>query len=360
MTVTVRLLTDGCKIEDESQAVSFRLDAAGHWSTFRLGANLYRRCVDGRIVRGAAAEPLSSQQTTEIYQQAYQCLQVLNTDELLVHKSRSYSPMYYRQLSQKYFDVYPEPVTILPPDRYGDIVVQPAKGCPNRQCTFCAFYKEKPYSVLNREQLQHHFDGLEKLFGDAMFCRQGVFLGSANALALSQRRLKDCLELTYQRFGALKRGVAAFADPDFSAQRTREDWQELHYLGLRHVVIGLETGWNALRAKLGKSGQLDKAERMISHARSANISVGLTILTGATSEDDQLRNLQETGQFLQSLSLGSKDLVYLSPLDLSPLDQCGLVEPRAIKEQKLFADYLQNRLPAKVVSYQMQRFNYYT
>ncbi|OED49363.1 hypothetical protein ACH42_01895 [Endozoicomonas sp. (ex Bugula neritina AB1)] len=354
MTVTVRSLTSGCKIEDESRAVSFRLNAAGHWSTFRSGGNFYRRCVDGRIVRGAAAESLDAQQTSNIYQQAYQSLQALNTDEPLVQKSCEYSPEYYLRLGQQYFNVYHEPVSILPPDRYADLVVQPAKGCPNRQCSFCIFYKDKPYSVLNKEQLQQHLTGLKTLFAEAVLNRQGVFLGSANSMALSQRRLRESLQMIQQSFGSFKRGVATFADPDFSAKRTAADWQELYDLGLRHVVIGLETGWGVLRAKLGKSDQLDKVEAMIAATRFANISVGLTLLTGITEINEQQENAQITLQFLQRQLLDRRDMIYLSPLQ-----QHGLVSAQADSELKLLSDTLKPHIKAKVVHYQMQRFNYY-
>ena len=354
MGVTVRLLTDGCKIEDDCQGVSFRLNAAGHWSTFRVGEHFYRRCVNGRIVVGASARTLNTQQTGQVYQQAFESLQSLPVDNTLIEKSQSYSPEYYQQLSQQYFSVYPEPVSILPPDRYADIVVQPARGCPNRQCTFCAFYQDKPYFVLNKEQLQDHLAGLQSLFAEAVYTRQGVFLGSANAMALSQRRLTECLELIQQKFGALKRGVATFADPDFSARRSSEDWQTLYQLGLRHIVIGLETGWGELRRRLGKSGNLDKVDAMIAATRSANISVGITVLTGVADEDEKQINIQETIHFLQRQCLNRSDIVYLSPLE-----QYGLIDPAAEAELIMMSDFLKKQVKAKIVHYQMQRFNYY-
>ena len=354
MAVMIRPLKDGCKIEDESLGISLRLSAAGHWSTFRIGRSFYRRCMDGRIVQGAAAKPLNTPQTSQVYQQAYQALQSLPDNNPLIRQGQRFSPDDYQRLSQQYFEVYPEPVSILPPDRYADIVVQPARGCPNRQCTFCAFYQDKPYSVLNKTQLQQHLLGLRSLFSEAACHRQGVFLGSANAMALSQRRLTECLELIQQQFGMLKRGVATFADPDFSARRSSEDWQELYQLGLRHIVIGLETGWGALRGKLGKSGDLGKVEAMIDASRSAGISVGLTVLTGVTVNNEFHRHLEETACFLQRQSLNRSDLVYLSPLE-----QHGLVDPEAENELERFSGFLKPQLEAKVVHYQMQRFNYY-
>ncbi len=344
----------GCKIEDDVLGVSLRLDMAGRWSTFRLGSEFYRRCMDGRVVRGATGEPLTDDQAEQVYLQAFEWLQSLDSHEPIVQRGRRHTLDYYRQVKQIYLDVYPEPVSILPPDRYGDLVIQPARGCPNRRCTFCAFYKDKPYSVLNQEQLQRHVDGVKTLFGDAMYQRQGVFLGSANAMALSQRRLMNCLHLIGEQTGILKRGVATFSDPDFSAPRTQEDWKQLNKAGLSQIVIGLETGWSKLRASLGKSGCLDKVTAAIVAAKSASIKVSLTLLTGTVERTEVALNIKSTLEYLKTLPLTRQDIIYLSPLSYH-----GLSDARAMEEVNEWTLQLRCCIPAKVVGYQLQRFNYY-
>ena len=354
MPLMVRLSKQGGKLEDPDSGLSIRLDAEGRWSSFRIQGRFYRRCLDGQVVQGAEAHLLDKSQAQVIYQQVWAWLNRLNSSESLIVQSQSYTPEAYQALSQHYFDAYPEPVSILPPDRYGDLVIQPARGCPNRRCRFCAFYKDKPYAVLNKSQLEQHLRDIERLFGKAIYARQGIFLGSANAMALSQRRLTDCLQLINRRLGAVKRGVAAFADPDFSAPRTEADWQALYKLGLRHIVIGLETGWSALRTKLGKSGDLTQVQRMIEASKRQGITVGLTVLTGAAKQSGQHQQIEETVSFLAQQSLTEKDIVYLSPLNNK-----GTVEQNAYHELFHLKKKLKEEIAAKVVSYQMQRFNYY-
>ena len=347
MSLFVRALSSGCKIEDADAQVSARLDAYGRWCTFRDKEVFYRRAFDGRIVSGANAEYLSEEKYRDIHLQVISWLQkcLINTGLTgngIVEAGAQLSLADYLNLPSLYKKAYPEPVTILPPDRYQDIVLQPARGCPNRRCNFCAFYKNKPYKVLSNQQLDQHFMVIKRLLGGDFSGRNGVFLGSANALINKQ-------------IGSLKRGVASFADPDFAAPRTEHDWAELAYLNLKQVVIGLETGWSELRFRLGKSGDLSKTENQIKQLHRAGISVGLTLLNGACEEEYQLKNLSETMAFIEVLNLRQDDLVYLSPLSKE-----GVVSSLATQEQALFKEALKKVTGARIVPYQMQRFNYYT
>ena len=350
----MRVLPYGCKIEDDERQMSVRLDDLGRWCTFRQAGEFYRRSLDGRIVIGADARLLTNDEHDRLHQRVIKWIHSLDDENEIINRAKNQTADDYQMVAKLYNEAYPEPVTILPPDRYQDVVLQPARGCPNRQCTFCAFYKDKPYQVLSSGQLNQHFQAVEQLLGPGFGGRDGVFLGSANALALSQRRLLPVLERIRQQVPGLKRGIACFADPDFSARRTTADWQKLADLGLRHVVIGLETGWPALRASLGKSGDLGKTTEQVAQLHSAGISPGITLLTGACEPELQSENIRRTTAFLEELNLTASDLVYLSPIS-----NAGIVAAEALAEQQRLKTILKGEILAKVVPYQMQRFNYY-
>ncbi|MGI9281633.1 MAG: hypothetical protein ACR2PX_18655 [Endozoicomonas sp.] len=252
-----------------------------------------------------------------------------------------------------YKSVYPEDVPILPPDRYRDIVVQPLIGCPNRACTFCAFYQDKPFRVLSDQQWQEHLSGVEQLMGELPGDRDGVFIGSANAMALSQRRLTACLESIEQKLGPLKRGMAAFSDPDYSVQRSSEEWQLLAGKGLAQLVVGLETGWGELRGQLGKAADLSKVTQAVKDYQSAGISVGLTVLSGVGETGDGQHKL-ETRKYIEQLSLSGKDKIYISPLETD-----GHCSDFALAEAEELQEGLSACTDARLIPYQMQRFHYY-
>ncbi|MGI9273756.1 MAG: hypothetical protein ACR2PT_02720 [Endozoicomonas sp.] len=358
--LTVRLLSSGSKIEDPSSGVSIRLDDQGRWCTFRRQGGFFRRCLDGLVVKGAGEDVVPEHDKAfliaEIQRQVRDWGNLVTDPRLssLLAQAEKYDDEYYKRLARLYADVYPEAVPILPPDRYGDLVIQPARGCPNRACTFCAFYQDKPFRVLSEQELDNHLSGILELFGLGLAGKDGVFLGSANAMALSQRRLMHSIGQIKSRFGRFNRGIAAFADPDYSAKRTESDWQDLFTGGLRQLVIGLETGWGDLRQKLGKAGDLTAVRQAVTDYKEAGISVGLTVLTGACPAGDVVENVERTTGFIARLGLEPSDLVYLSPL--SGKSSCEALRE---KERRLLKKHLTEYSDAKTVSYQMQRFRYY-
>ncbi len=363
--LTVRELADGYKLECDLTDTSIRLDSLGRWSNFRQRQQFFRRCVDGSLVQGKAAIPLDQEKAIQVYGDAKRWLHEVGLRlggetppklQSLIDRAGSYEESDYLALKHLYNEMYPESVPILPPDRYKDVVVQPAIGCPNRRCTFCAFYKDKPFAVIKKTDFEKHIDGIVALFGKPEIkARGGVFIGSANAMALSQRRLLDCLDVIEKKLGVFQRGIAAFADPDFSAPRTLTDWQALASRNIQRVVIGLETGWGKLRARLGKSGDLTKVRKAVNDIKAGGISVGITVLAGACEASDSAKHYEETIKFIESLKLGLADMVYISLLDEGE-NKCL----RGAEERALLLKGLKKITSAKVVPYQMQRFRYFS
>ena len=358
---TVRTLESGYKFEHVPSDLSLKLDVRGRWQSYRTGFHFYRRCMNGDVVTQKGEQRLNASETdnllTEINRTIKGLLKYFSLNQRVCSVLQSalcFDSGYYRDLADQYRTVYPEDVPILPPDHYGDLVVQPATGCPNRRCTFCAFYKDKPFKVLSSEEFEQHLSGIESMLGGQLHSRDGLFIGSANAMALSQRRLVGYLNQIDQRFGSFKRGIAAFADPDFSAPRNAGQWQELAELGVTRLVIGLETGWDKLRGRLGKSSDLTNVVKTVEASRQAGMSVGITVLTGASQSEEAQQNLEESGRFIARLGLLKNDIVYLSPLERGSTGQA-----RALAEQAEMKNRLAQITAAKVVGYQMKRFRYY-
>ena len=362
----VRELPSGYKFEHPQSETTIRLDFQGRWLSFRCGVHFYRRCMNGDVVCGKGEIPLHCSEKIQLADKIVTTLSQWNQNwkgpnrvKLLLQTASGLDFNYYNHQAALYRAVYPEGVPILPPDRYGDLVVQPVIGCPNRACTFCAFYKDKPYKMLPSDQFAQHLLGIKALLGERCLAKDGLakdglFIGSANAMALSQRRLMAYLQQIDACFDPFKRGIAAFADPDFSALRNASQWQELANAGVNRLVIGLESGWGALRGRLGKSADLTRVCRAVEDYKQAGISVGITLLAGACEAGQQQENVQRSGAFIKALGLERKDIVYLSPLESVNVDR----KLRA-QELRLMKQHLAVCSDAQIVPYQMQRFRYY-
>ena len=358
--------------------ISLTLDSEGRWRTFRFADRKFRRLVDGHIVEliDDTLKDLSGNAVSAVNAMIKHHSKILTTkaksrqisqDSCNIYdpkiqaeffrRAAEFSSGRYNLIRDLYLEAYPEPITMLPPDRYRDLVLLPATGCPRSSsgnCTFCTLYPNSGFHVFSSTEFQTHIERVKQLFGNAVEERTGAFLGSASALSLSQRRLLNVLQIIQDEFGSFKRGIAAFFDPYLSPKRTKEEYLELRDLGLKQVTIGLESGSGILRQSWGKPADLMPLRETISILKESGIQVALTVLTGFHIENNYLNHCDETVGFVKLLSLDHNDIVYLSPLDPSPVSS-------SVSEKQIIALKRKLRLVthAKVVPYLVKKFRYY-
>jgi len=352
---------------------ALRLDAEGRWGSFRPGPALHRRTLDGKVVvhEGAALRALDPDEADAVHLAVGRFARALadrverGALPLELHGSAGgraalldrlravadWSPARYRGEAERFAAAYPEPVFILPPDRYLDVVVLPAVGCPHGRCAFCAFYRERGFRILDDAEFAAHLEAVRRFFGRAIRARNGVFLGSASALSLPQPALMRGLESVKRTLGPMPRGIAAFHDPDHAPTRRAEDHAELRAAGLRTVTVGLETGLAALREKLGKRPRLDRVHAAVAAQVEAGLTCGVTILVGAggpATADDHRR---ATVEAVRRMPLRARDMVYLSPL-AETLTAAGMA-----REYGRFRLELARSTRAKIVPYRIERYH---
>ncbi|MTI12029.1 radical SAM protein [Sansalvadorimonas verongulae] len=363
MTFQIRVLPEGVKVECSDSDVSMRLGVQGEWKAIRHDERFYRRGVDGSVHGANGIFSPGAKQAVELHQDILPfCRRTLEAGvadavEVILQRCLRLPIGFYHQQEQAYQAVYPEGVPVLPPDRYRDVVFPVTTGCPNGQCTFCAFYRGKPFSLLRSDGQDDFSRQVKTLFPKGVAGREGIFLGSANALALPFSALGRTLDNAIKLLGMPKRGIACFGDADYMGKRTVEQWEELQSKGLRQVVLGLETGAPDLRKTIGKSDQLWKTERLAHQLKQAGIAVGFTVLTGFIAAEHFPEHRKQTDNFLQALELEEEDRVYISPWFTD-----GALQPegRAFDEAKDMKQQLQASTRARVTAYSSHNFYYFS
>ena len=353
---------------------SLRLDGDGRWASFRSGRSFFRRLLDAsvlvhrdgqRLLRSAqarvvherahafAGKLLKSVQTARTELRLSGDLPCLDALRSRLELAARWSPDDYVRQATQYRAAYPQDIQILPPDRYLDLVLMPSFGCPAANCGFCAFYRDDPFRIASRSEFAEHLLAVKELFGTSIRLRDGLFLGSANALAIPQRRLLEVLDECRLVFGETRRGIAAFWDPDHCTRRTLADWKDLALAGLCRVYAGLETGDAVLRAQLGKSSDVEAFTSAVRTCKQAGLGLGVILLVGPGGLDKAYEHRARTVDAIASMALSASDLVYLSPLrgSMSP----GLL----LGEQQLLATELRAVTRAKTASYCMEQFHYF-
>ncbi len=356
--------------------ISLTLDSEGRWRTFRLADRQFRRLVNGKAVEIVDDEPLdlSKNMIHSLHAMITRYLEDLAA-KARNHQIPSYScniddpqvqSLFFQRatdfiknrivyITDQYLHAYPEPITMLPPDRYRDLVLLPATGCPQSgKCTFCTLYPNSRFRVLSEEQFDEHVNRVMQLFGSSIFEKTGIFLGSASALSLSQRRLVTILSIINSRLGSFKRGISSFLDPYHAPLRSQTEYGELRELGLQQVTIGLESGSPLLRQKWGKSADLTLLQMTVNTLKESGIRVSLTILTGFHKKSNFLNHITDTVAFIRSLPLSHHDILYISPLDPSPVSiETSDEQAESLKHE------IRKVTTARVVPYFVNKFRYY-
>ena len=366
-----------CKIDDYAviewpDGQTLRLDLKGRWCTFQSGSALYRRTLGGEVVarQGTGYRSLGRGEHSRLLDAIHEKLKRFIDENSItglsmaeeeqeqlrqvIERSLKLTLEEYQKDARSFRGIYPEAVPILPPDRYRDIVVQPATGCPYGKCNFCMFYKDQRFHILGQAEFRDQLTRIKEFMGPSIQSRDGVFLGSASALSIPQNKLIPFLEMISKEFSFAKRGISAFMDPHHMPKRGVDEYKHLATRGLRQVVIGLESGAPALRKELGKSDKLDELTGTIAQLKEAGLQLGLTVLVGAGGAVWAPTHLQKTAGYIRNLPLDSGDIVYLSPLVE------GNRKRVPEKEVKRFRKELKVLTQARLVPYRIHYFRYFS
>lgn len=235
-------------------------------------------------------------------------------EQTLLEKAAAFSPDKAAGDVDQYRAIY-KPVGILPPDQYMAVVLQLTEGCAFNTCTFCTFYRDRPFRIKKLPEFDAHMQAVRQFLGEGLSLRRTIFLGDANALIVPMPQLTALVEQVHKAFDVEKLGgIYAFLDGFSGEKKAREDYSRLASLGLKRVYIGLESGDAALLRLLNKPGEPTDAIAAVRAMKSAGVAVGIIILLGAGGHQYKQTHIRETVRVLNEMALDADDLIYFSEL----------------------------------------------
>ncbi len=221
---------------------------------------------------------------------------------------------FYKNDVERYHQVY-KPVGILPPDQYNSVVLQVTEGCSFNSCTFCDFYKNRPFRIKSPSEFLEHAQKVNQFIGKGMNLRRTIFLGDANALVTPTRKLIPLLEIVNQTFNVDQLGgMFAFLDGFSGEKKTVRDYHLIKQLGMEKIYIGLESGDDSLLKFLNKPGSAKDALKAVEEIKKGGLSVGIIILLGAGGQQYAKQHIQNTVKLINQMALDADDLIYFSEL----------------------------------------------
>lgn len=281
------------------------------------------------------------------------------------------------------------PIPILPPDQYLSIVIQATEGCSYNECTFCTFYRDRPFRIKDVASLREHTEQVMAFLGRGRTLRRGVFLADANAVIIPQSRLTPLLDQLNEQLPIAQGdarssrpehwrpehwradGIYAFVSAPDALRKNQTDFAALRERNLRRVYVGLETGHDPLRRFLRKEGVAAEVLEAVRTIKGGGVAVGLIAMVGIGGEAFRAAHARDTAALIDQMPLGAGDLVYLSPFvsdgeteydrdiaaaGIAPLDEEALVIEEARLKSAL--EPFARRTGVKVSHYDVREFVY--
>lgn len=353
-TVTLNLQPGSLTVALDEQAV-LAYDRAGRlWSAFFHGVT-FRRGLDGGVLAKwtedgrRQRQRLWGSEAALVVDRAATLMSDLGgatfdadpplRQELvaLVERARHFTARLARDDAARFLKVY-KPIGILPPDQYLALVLQLTEGCSFNTCTFCTFYRDRPFRIKSPAEFRAHILAVRDYLGESLLLRRGIFLADANALVVPQPQLVTLLQVL--RDTGERRPLFAFLDGFSGRKKSAADYAELASFGLRRVYMGLESGHDPLLEWLRKPGRAADAIEAARAMKRGGVSVCVIVLLGAGGARFSGGHVRDTIEAINAMGLDADDLIYFSEFVAMPDQPYGRIaehdqiEPLSIEQMR--------------------------
>jgi radical SAM superfamily enzyme YgiQ (UPF0313 family) len=254
------------------------------------------------------------------------------------------------------------------------LVLQLTEGCSFNTCTFCTFYRDRPFRIKSPDEFRAHIAAVCDYMRDSLALRRGVFLADANALVVPQHQLVPLLKvLDLRELGLNQSSVPvplfAFLDGFSGRKKSADDYAELASYGLKRVYIGLESGHDPLLKWLRKPGCAADAVEAARALKAGGVNVCVIVLLGAGGDKFADGHVRDTISAIHAMNLGAGDLVYFSEFVATPGQPYGQIakedeaEPLTAEQMRAQRRMIEAALrfagsPPKLATYDIREFVY--
>ncbi|MCL2564955.1 MAG: radical SAM protein [Defluviitaleaceae bacterium] len=162
-----------------------------------------------------------------------------------------------------------------PPSEAHSLIVQSTIGCSHNKCDFCDMYKEKLFRI--RE--------IQSVLDDLTEARQKyrsvwrIFIADGDALVRTTEDWIKILEHIRAFFPECER-VSSYGTPRSVLNKSNEDLELLHSLGLYMIYMGLESGSDAVLESINKGETVDEIVDAGIKIKESGIKASVTVISG--------------------------------------------------------------------------------
>lgn len=202
-----------------------------------------------------------------------------------------------------------------PPSEAQSLILQATIGCSYNECTFCAMYREKRFRVRPLAELEAEIEFARVRAGEQV---RKVFLADGDALVAKAQFLAALLARLRAAFPNLRR-VSCYASPQSLQVRSVEEMAHLRGLGLTLYYLGIESGHDAVLARLAKGVDSAEMVRVARRAQDAGVQLSTMILLGAGGPELSREHAQASAAVVNAIQPRFLSTLIMTPVPGTPL-----------------------------------------
>lgn len=201
-----------------------------------------------------------------------------------------------------------------PPSEADSLILQATIGCSWNRCTFCAMYRDKRFRVRKLEELEAEIAAVDRDFGPP----QKVFLADGDALVAKASFLEALLDRLRSTWPGLRR-VSCYASPQALQIRSIEEMVRLRDRGLTLYYLGIESGHDAVLARLDKGVTAAEMTDAALKAQAAGVKLSTMILLGAGGRALSREHAQASATVVNAIQPRFVSTLVMTPVAGTPL-----------------------------------------
>ncbi len=210
---------------------------------------------------------------------------------------------------------YVEPIVRPGPTEGRSYLLQVCIGCAHNKCTFCSFFKSKPFRTRPLEEIKEDLAMARELFP----YDPPVFLIDGDATCYKPERLIAILEEVRRAFPNSPHTNMYGRFADIYRRYSVDDLRELKRLNVKQLYMGMESGSDKVLADVRKGVTQEQMLEAGARIREAGISFNGGVIYGLGGVTDSEEHIRESVKVINEMRPDSIGNMALSLQPGTPL-----------------------------------------
>lgn len=189
-----------------------------------------------------------------------------------------------------------------PPSEANSFIVRVMQGCSHNKCAFCNQYRDVPCRVLPLDEVIRGMEEDAAALGPKNIrLVDSMYLEGGDPLLIRSGHLLEIMRRARELFPNLGR-FACYATAKYTVRKNQEELDALAEAGLKTVFVGLESGSDAILARINKGcDSADIRNAALKLAR-AGIEMDVSMMIGIGGREDSTEHAVKTARLINAIS----------------------------------------------------------